>query len=322
MSNNTAILLSEGTCYFGAGQLADKNYIPCGNANLEGPQACCYKGDYCLSSNTCWDAVTLVTYIAGCTDDLFRSSVCPQRINYPDQQWVALARCDGADIDLWTGCAHHPQYIELEKENCNCNKSNVLIQNPNGKDSFDEIGLLPNKTGDAIAWNPASVPSALPTKGSGGGGLSTGAKAGVGVGVTLGVLLLLAGAAFLFLRRRKQKKRDSEKAELDGSTQYGGGTEKSEIGDDVHRGYSNAQKSELSAQREIREMPSPEAVPERAELDSSGYGYSSFGGSDPRSPDQSTMVGSPDQSEPMSELRSEPRSEPINSIPRRPVNYY
>ena len=276
MSNNTDLLLSEGTCYFGAGQLADSQFIPCGNANLEGTQACCYKYDYCLSSNTCWDPDTVVTYIAGCTDPLFRSDKCPQRINYPDQQWVALARCDGADVDIWTGCAYHPDEIEIEKENCECNKTNTLIQNPNGKDSFDEIGRLPNVTGQAITFNPTAIPSALPSKGSD-DSLSTGAKAGIGVGVTLACLLLIAGAAWFFLRRRKNQQHvDREKAELDGSTQYGSGQyekselsgnqyEKSELSGNLYRGSSTAttdHKSQVSPEHQIVEMESPGEVQE------------------------------------------------------------
>ncbi|KAJ9616633.1 hypothetical protein H2200_000352 [Cladophialophora chaetospira] len=288
MSNSSDLYLSEGTCYFGAGQKADSHFIPCGNADLEGPQACCYEYDYCLSSNTCWDPDTVVTYIAGCTDPLFRSSKCPQRIDYPDQQWVALARCDGDDIDLWTGCAHHPDKIQIEKENCDCNKTNVLIQNPNGKDSFDEIGRLPNSTSEAITYNPTVVPSPLASdnSGGGGGGLSGGAKAGIAVGVILFVLLV-AGAAFFFLRRRRQQRVAGEKAELGAGSQYGG-NEKVELGSgartetselngsttygselgsgDMHRGTSTgtAGKSELSPQREILEMPSPDETFHRA----------------------------------------------------------
>ena len=309
--NSTDLYLSKGTCYFGAGQLADSHYIPCGNADLEGPQACCYEYDYCLSSNTCWDPDTVVTYIAGCTDELFRSSKCPQRIDYPDQQWVALARCDGDDIDLWTGCAYHPDKIELEKENCNCNKSNVLIQNPNGKDSFDEIGRLPNRTEQAIAYNPTVIPSAIVTddsgSGGGGGGLSGGAKAGIAIGVILGVLLL-AGAAFFMWRRNKKRNADAaelgassnyggtEKSEMGGSTQYGG-TQASEVGEG---GFSpgSGQKSELSGQREILEMESPDHVHQRlgSELESPS-GYSGLGSSTSGSQaaysgiDQRTMSG-------------------------------
>ena len=267
MSNNTNLLLSEGTCYFGAGQLADSHFIPCGNAQLEGPQACCYKYDYCLSSNTCWDPDTVVTYIAGCTDSLFRSDKCPQRNNYPDQQWVALARCNGNNIDLWTGCAYHPDEVEIVKENCECNMTNQLIQNPNGKGSFDEIGRLPNKTGQAIAFNPTAVPSTIPTNGSG-SGLSTGAKAGVGVGVAIAGLLLIAGAVILFLRRRRNQ-RQTEPSELDAPPQYGStqysGTEKPELASDLYQGPSTGtagHRSELSPERGVWEMESPGQVPE------------------------------------------------------------
>ncbi|KAF7198343.1 hypothetical protein HII31_00082 [Pseudocercospora fuligena] len=258
MSSNNTLLLSEGTCYFGAGQQSDSHFIPCGNANLEGPQSCCYEGDFCLSSNTCWDNDTVVTYVAGCTDSTYRASSCPQRYTYPDQQWVALARCDGADQDLWTGCAHHPDLIEIEKESCTCNKSNVLIQNPNGKGSFDEIGQLPSATGLTIDYNPTAVPTATEAASSGGGGLSTGAKAGIGVGVGIGGLLIIAGAVFLFLmmRRRKSAKPDNEKSELPGGGYYAN-EKKGELSGDYHRGASvdtTGRKSELSPDGQINEL--------------------------------------------------------------------
>ncbi|KAK4616295.1 hypothetical protein CLAFUR4_09844 [Fulvia fulva] len=76
-TNSSALYLSNSTCYFGAGQLAFHAFIPCGNAATNGHHACCYSNDFCLSSNTCWDNTTVVTYIAGCTDPLFRASTCP-----------------------------------------------------------------------------------------------------------------------------------------------------------------------------------------------------------------------------------------------------
>ncbi len=53
--SDTALYVSNGTCFFGPGQVSDPNFIPCGNAALSGPQPCCYVGDYCLSSTACWD---------------------------------------------------------------------------------------------------------------------------------------------------------------------------------------------------------------------------------------------------------------------------
>lgn len=153
-----------------------------------------------------------------------------------------------------SGCLHHPDIIEIEKENCNCNQSNVLVQNPNGSGSFDEIGLLPNATGQPLDWNPTAVPSAIPTKHQ--HGLSTGAKAGIGVGVAIAGLLLIAGAVFFYLRRRRNQTQNvAEKSELDG---YGMPyNEKSELGNGPYRGasvHTSGQKSELSPDREILEM--------------------------------------------------------------------
>lgn len=267
VGNNSRLLLSEGQCYFGAGQLANKHYIPCGNAHLEGPQACCYEGDYCLSSNTCWNLATGVTYIAGCSDPAFRADTCPQRYNYPGQQWVALARCNGKNKEIWTGCAHHPDLIELQKENCNCNMSNQLIENPNGKGHFDEIGLLPNATGLPIAFNPTAIPSVSPTN-TPSKGLSTGAKAGVGVGVAIGGLLLIAGAIFLFMRLRRQRKTDSERSGSDGF-RPGFDTrdemrQKSELSTDYYKeahSDSVGNKSELAPEGPAAELYSPDGEP-------------------------------------------------------------
>jgi hypothetical protein len=64
---------------------------------------------------------------------------------------VAVARCEGDDIDLWTGCAYHPKKIAIEKENCDCNMSNPLLRNPKeGQATLDQIGSLPPTAGGTI----------------------------------------------------------------------------------------------------------------------------------------------------------------------------
>ncbi|KAI1375611.1 hypothetical protein F4677DRAFT_446236 [Hypoxylon crocopeplum] len=224
--NNTDLYVSNGTCYFGPGQVADPNFIPCGNAALEGPQSCCYAGDFCLSSTACWDNITVVTYVAGCTDSTFSSAKCTNKFEYPDQQYVAIARCEGDDVDIWSGCYHHTDWIAIQKEpDCACNVSRPLIRNPNGKSTLDEIGSLPPTPGGTISFNPTADPTLIPTSRSRSStsltptsspttsptavegtsqGLSTGAKAGIGVGVGVGVPFI-AALIFLgfFLRRKK-----------------------------------------------------------------------------------------------------------------------
>lgn len=55
MSNEADLYISNGTCYYGQGQVSDPRYIPCGNAQLSGVQHCCFEGSYCLKSYACYD---------------------------------------------------------------------------------------------------------------------------------------------------------------------------------------------------------------------------------------------------------------------------
>ncbi|KAK8049970.1 hypothetical protein PG994_011700 [Apiospora phragmitis] len=205
------LYVSNGTCYFDQGQIANRHFIPCGNAVVNGPQSCCYEGDFCLSSGACWDNTTIVTYVAGCTDPSFSSSKCIKKNGYPSQQWVAMARCDGADVDIWSGCAKHPNVTALQKENCDCTASAPLIRNPNGKTSLDNIASLPQTIMGSISFNP----TALPTRGAGTSSSTSGTavpgpppdrRIGVGVGVGVGGAILLAVIAYMVYRMRRQKK--------------------------------------------------------------------------------------------------------------------
>ncbi|KAI1467515.1 uncharacterized protein F4812DRAFT_459620 [Daldinia caldariorum] len=229
--NETDLFISKGTCFFGPGQVADPKYLPCGNSELLGPQPCCYAGDFCMSSTACFDSDTVVTYLAGCTDSTFTSAKCTNKYAYPDQQYVAIARCEGSQVDIWSGCAKHPDWVAIQKEpDCACTASKALIRNPNGKSSLDEIARLPT-AGSTISFNPTAVPTltststststsatasrqdadAAPTSSSSSSisnpprDQSSDTKVIVGVTVGVGVPLLAAliFLSFLFLRRKK-----------------------------------------------------------------------------------------------------------------------
>ncbi|KAI8631727.1 hypothetical protein F5Y19DRAFT_493590 [Xylariaceae sp. FL1651] len=211
--SDAALYISNGDCYYGEGQISDSRFIPCGNAAVAGTQACCFEGDFCLASNVCYDNDTSVTYITGCTDATFSSSKCPHKAGYPDQQWVALARCDGDDIDLFSGCGHHKDEIEIKHEDCTCDAASALISNPiHGQPTLNQIGLLPTTAGGTISFNPTSLPTATGSPShSGSGGLSTGAKAGIGVGIGVGVPVIAAIIfIFIFLGRKKKRKQQEK----------------------------------------------------------------------------------------------------------------
>lgn len=227
MSDND-LYISQGTCYFGPGQVSDRNFIPCGNAELSGPQSCCYVGDYCLAQTACWDNTTVVTYLAGCTDPTYSSSVCTNKFNYPDQQYVAIARCEGNDIDIWSGCSHHTNWTSIQKEpDCKCNASEPLIRNPRKQSTLDLVGSLPATPRGTISFTATAIPTGLNTaslssssptstpsptstdtadSSSSSGVLSAGQKAGIGVGVSCGAILIFALVFLAFrIRRRRQK---------------------------------------------------------------------------------------------------------------------
>lgn len=168
-----------------------------------------------------------MTYISGCTDATFSSSKCPHKPGYPDQQWVALARCDGADIDLFSGCGHHKNETQIKHEDCTCDAASALISNPaSGQSTLNQIALLPTTAGGTISFNPTALPTAADDAGGSGssdddgGGLSSGAKIGVGVGVGVGVPIIAAILATLFfLRRGKQKKAREAEVEAEAEAQ-------------------------------------------------------------------------------------------------------
>lgn len=131
-----------------------------------------------------------------------------------------MARCSGANVSLWTGCAHHANVTTLQKEDCSCNTSNVLIDNPNGQSSLYQLGSLPATAGGTVSFNPTALPTVAATTtgnssaGSSGtttavaGGsarLSGGAKAGIIVGSVVGGLLVLGLLAFAVRRVYKSK---------------------------------------------------------------------------------------------------------------------
>lgn len=137
-----------------------------------------------------------------------------------------MARCSGENIAKWTGCAHHPKQVALEKENCSCNLTNVLLENPNGQSSLGEIGSLPTSAGGTISFNPTALPTYAvtttgnsssvasgaatatateSTSGGGGSGLSGGAKAGIAVGSIVGGLLVLGVLALLFRKAYRRR---------------------------------------------------------------------------------------------------------------------
>ncbi|KAH8902114.1 hypothetical protein BR93DRAFT_887961 [Coniochaeta sp. PMI_546] len=70
--------ISNGTCYYEAGEQSDPTFIPCGNDAL-GHKTCCQAGDMCLSSKACFNLQYMLTYLAGCSDPEYLDDSCPEK---------------------------------------------------------------------------------------------------------------------------------------------------------------------------------------------------------------------------------------------------
>ncbi|OAP64739.1 hypothetical protein AYL99_00711 [Fonsecaea erecta] len=100
-SSEPDVNISNGTCYYSPGNLADPSYIPCGNTAF-GIFSCCEAGSNCLDHNACYSNDGN-TYVAGCTDPTYSDPSCPVKSPYDDQQWTGLVYCNGTS-DEWTLC--------------------------------------------------------------------------------------------------------------------------------------------------------------------------------------------------------------------------
>lgn len=179
-----------------------------------------------------------MTYVAGCTDPSFTSSKCVPKFNYPGQQYVSLARCDGKQLDIWAGCGKHDDWISIQPEPaCTCDPNSVILRNARQQSTLDDIASLPLTAGGTISFNPTALPTrfqdgegdgtASPTvrgtfgTSSSGAGAPTGAaprytaspnsnemstttKVAIGVAVPV-FAILVAAVIFLVIQLRRRK---------------------------------------------------------------------------------------------------------------------
>ncbi|ROW09171.1 hypothetical protein VPNG_05738 [Cytospora leucostoma] len=184
--------IANGTCYYAYNEAAGSELVPCGNAGIA-DVPCCFAGDYCDSSNTCYDKDTGNTYLAGCTDPEYTSSSCPWKSDdFASQEWVGLVRCDDAvnetqDEWAWAGCSvPESAYTSLRRlGDCDCDGKATLF--------VDEQALLrhaslPGSVGGSISWVSGYevTAAAASTRTSAAGTRSTTASATATAGSTAG----------------------------------------------------------------------------------------------------------------------------------------
>ncbi|KAK0666496.1 hypothetical protein QBC41DRAFT_150221 [Cercophora samala] len=172
--SNDDINIASGTCYWGPGEEAHPDFIPCGNAAF-GHVQCCGKGAVCFAEgHTCFSWGGTITYMAGCTDSAYEDSSCPDKKIYSDQPWMGMVFCkDTVDKDgrgLWAGCAEKgkPRALRTnsrEPDNaCNCTaepssaiESRVVLKAKN--QIGGRFASLPGNLGESIQWMDNFVPT-------------------------------------------------------------------------------------------------------------------------------------------------------------------
>jgi hypothetical protein len=93
MAGEDDLFVSWGKCFFdSSGSEAPSRYIPCCNSNY-GNCSCCESQDMCLSSNACYNGQYGVTYLAGCTDETYQDSTCPNKGEYSGASYHYTLAC-------------------------------------------------------------------------------------------------------------------------------------------------------------------------------------------------------------------------------------
>lgn len=163
--------ISNGSCYQHYESPLDPPFLPCGNA-LAGVQTCCFAGDACLEEAACAgvrDGVN-VTYVAGCTNDMFLFNGCPSKP--PEDVWAPIAFCDDG-TDQWAACtvAGHPSTV-IASAPCSCqparNGTAPLSTTArwiavNAGRSLKTTAILPTTAGGAMTWAAGFTPTIAST---------------------------------------------------------------------------------------------------------------------------------------------------------------
>ncbi|KUI71191.1 hypothetical protein VM1G_06994 [Cytospora mali] len=234
--------IANGTCYYAYNRAAGSELVPCGNSGIANV-ACCFGGDYCDSSSSCYDNDTGNSYLAGCTDPEYTDSSCPWKSDeFADQEWVGIIRCDAidktADEWAWAGCSVPTSaYTSLERlGSCDCTSKATLFRD---RQALLRHASVPRTVGGTISWvsgyevtaatttpglsSPASTGLSAGTASStgsgaafasatgaaasttGSGSLSAGVRAGIAVGSVGAALSVLAVAVMAVLHRRRRR---------------------------------------------------------------------------------------------------------------------
>ncbi|KAK3687598.1 hypothetical protein B0T22DRAFT_534963 [Podospora appendiculata] len=153
-----SIDISNGTCYSEANTELDQSFIPCGNVAF-GHIHCCSTGDKCLGDNACWNGQG-ATYLAGCTDIDYQDASCPNKVQYGDDAWVGLIKCN---TDEWYPCHQKGNPTTIASPGpCLCKTQTALNYPPaftGPSINLDDVAWMPHSSGGSLSWFPGHGPT-------------------------------------------------------------------------------------------------------------------------------------------------------------------
>ena len=182
MSGSDDPYTSFGKCYFdSSGTEAPGRFIPCGNVNY-GNISCCQSGNMCLDSHACYDGLTGMTYVGGCTDESYSDTSCPQKGTYggmhppshptqpqpcaqtnppsPGEAWLGYTYCNGTSNE-WVGCDdNHGTATVTKTSACWCpTPTGDRIAPLAGAATLTDVVSLPSATGQKLDYKGGNAPS-------------------------------------------------------------------------------------------------------------------------------------------------------------------
>lgn len=170
--------ISNGTCYFEAGEQSAAVFFPCGNDAL-GHKPCCQSGDMCLANKACYNGEFGVTYLAGCSDPDYNDSSCPDKQSFKgmktstrstgkkaeanprhqDTPWTGLVLCN--NTNQWLQCrqSEKPKVL-TSPDPCSCPEPASRTIAFLDATKLADIGQLPATSGGSVLWQSGFIPTA------------------------------------------------------------------------------------------------------------------------------------------------------------------
>ncbi|KAK3990986.1 hypothetical protein QBC44DRAFT_368328 [Cladorrhinum sp. PSN332] len=158
VTDNSNPFVSNGTCYWIRGNVAEEHFVPCGNQRY-GHTHCCWLGAMCLEYNACYSFWVGATYLAGCTNPDYKDASCPDKRVHSDQQWTGMRLCNNDAI--WAAGEESSPTMLTRGDKHDCPPTPTPIIDFFGS-KIPDMGQLDSTSGGLISFVPSHAVSVDP----------------------------------------------------------------------------------------------------------------------------------------------------------------